>query len=212
VDDQRTETTAETAPLLSGWLTRAQVAAEVGVSVDTLQRSRHRASLCVVAQSLGRGARGVGDGTAAGSPQPAVGIDGARQGGRGRRACRADRRVDADRQVHCARTRHLRPRDDAQSRRAARQRAGADPRLRRARARRASPVWQAVRLSGPLRVPPRRRAGAGDRLHRLAVRRPRPDRRSETSERLPSAISLSHAARAPSTPAPMATTACASPT
>jgi predicted DNA-binding transcriptional regulator AlpA len=38
VDDQRTETTAETAPLLSGWLTRAQVAAEVGVSVDTLQR------------------------------------------------------------------------------------------------------------------------------------------------------------------------------
>jgi predicted DNA-binding transcriptional regulator AlpA len=38
VDDQRTEIAAETTPLLSGWLTRPQVAADVGVSVDTLQR------------------------------------------------------------------------------------------------------------------------------------------------------------------------------
>jgi hypothetical protein len=28
----------ETSPLLGGWLTRAQVAIEIGVSVDTLQR------------------------------------------------------------------------------------------------------------------------------------------------------------------------------
>jgi hypothetical protein len=36
--DQRAEPAAKSAPLLGGWLTRAQVAAEIGVSVDTLAR------------------------------------------------------------------------------------------------------------------------------------------------------------------------------
>lgn len=38
MDDQQTEVAAGTAPLLDGWLTRAQVAKEIGVSVDTLAR------------------------------------------------------------------------------------------------------------------------------------------------------------------------------
>jgi transcriptional regulator with XRE-family HTH domain len=38
MDSQRGESAAGTAPLLSGWLTRAQVASEIGVSVDTLAR------------------------------------------------------------------------------------------------------------------------------------------------------------------------------
>lgn len=38
MDDQRAESAAGTAPLLIGWLTRAQVASEIGVSVDTLAR------------------------------------------------------------------------------------------------------------------------------------------------------------------------------
>jgi predicted DNA-binding transcriptional regulator AlpA len=38
VDDQQAEPAAGTAPLLSGWLTRAQVAAEIGLSADTLAR------------------------------------------------------------------------------------------------------------------------------------------------------------------------------
>jgi predicted DNA-binding transcriptional regulator AlpA len=38
MDDQRAETVAGTALLLTGWLSRAQVASEIGVSVDTLAR------------------------------------------------------------------------------------------------------------------------------------------------------------------------------
>ncbi len=38
MDDQRAESAAATAPLLTGWLTRAEVASEIGVSVDTLAR------------------------------------------------------------------------------------------------------------------------------------------------------------------------------
>jgi transcriptional regulator with XRE-family HTH domain len=38
MDHQRVESAAGTAPLLTGWLTRAEVASEIGVSVDTLAR------------------------------------------------------------------------------------------------------------------------------------------------------------------------------
>jgi hypothetical protein len=38
MDEQYTESAAGTAGLLRGWLTRAQVASELGVSVDTLAR------------------------------------------------------------------------------------------------------------------------------------------------------------------------------
>jgi len=38
MDHQRAESAAGTVPLLTGWLTRAQVASEIGVSVDTLAR------------------------------------------------------------------------------------------------------------------------------------------------------------------------------
>lgn len=38
MDDQQEEPAAGTAPILSGWLTRAQVAAEIGLSADTLAR------------------------------------------------------------------------------------------------------------------------------------------------------------------------------
>ena len=37
-EKEQQEITADTGPLLGGWLTRPQVAAEIGVSVDTLQR------------------------------------------------------------------------------------------------------------------------------------------------------------------------------
>ncbi len=36
MNDQRAEPAAKSAPLLGGWLTRTQIAAEIGVSVDTL--------------------------------------------------------------------------------------------------------------------------------------------------------------------------------
>jgi len=38
MDGQHTEPSTGTAPLLDGWLSRAQVAQEVGVSIDTLAR------------------------------------------------------------------------------------------------------------------------------------------------------------------------------
>jgi hypothetical protein len=38
MNDQWAEPTAKSEPLLGGWLTRAQVASEIGVSVDTLAR------------------------------------------------------------------------------------------------------------------------------------------------------------------------------
>jgi hypothetical protein len=38
MDGQHSEPTARTAALLDGWLSRAQVAQEVGVSIDTLAR------------------------------------------------------------------------------------------------------------------------------------------------------------------------------
>ncbi|HET6378714.1 MAG TPA: helix-turn-helix domain-containing protein [Methylocella sp.] len=38
MDDQRAQPADGTEPLLGGWLSRAQVAAEIGVSVDTLAR------------------------------------------------------------------------------------------------------------------------------------------------------------------------------
>jgi hypothetical protein len=49
MNDQRAEPAAKSAPLLGGWLTRAQVAAEIGVSVDTLARwgTRHIGPPCV---------------------------------------------------------------------------------------------------------------------------------------------------------------------
>ena len=49
---------------------------------------RHRTPLGVFAQSVGHRAGGVGDGATDGTPQPTVGPDGARQGSRARRACR----------------------------------------------------------------------------------------------------------------------------
>jgi hypothetical protein len=38
MDDQRAESAVATAALLTGWLTRAEVASEIGVSADTLAR------------------------------------------------------------------------------------------------------------------------------------------------------------------------------
>jgi len=38
MDGQHTESTAGTAALLDGWLSRSQVAQEIGVSIDTLAR------------------------------------------------------------------------------------------------------------------------------------------------------------------------------
>lgn len=38
MEDQQAESTSGGVPLLDGWLTRAEVATEIGVSIDTLAR------------------------------------------------------------------------------------------------------------------------------------------------------------------------------
>ncbi len=42
MDDQQADCPAGSVPLLDGWLTRAEVAAEIGVSIDTLARWESR--------------------------------------------------------------------------------------------------------------------------------------------------------------------------